>query len=298
MELSQEVYNLIVRHVGTRSDLLSLCTVSKRFQKEAEKALYNTLHLRGYTRSVTICDVLRRTPRVALFVEALSIFVDGGGEDEDDDESDTSSHSSYSEDFWDIVAAALRQTSRLRFLSVYLERVDDASHAWVLDDCTFQLRTFHSDFEWDSHLERFLRSQTALTDLYLADYRATSCSATACALRDDMRPSLPSLSLLECTFSEAAVSLIPGRPVQRVKTCFSKSKIDEKRIELRVLLASIRRSKKPLRTLDLADVSYQSAFTLEMISTIDRVLSGKHRLQYLGTLVYPVDPKEVSCVLA
>ena len=298
MELSQEVYSIIVRHVGARSDLNSLCRVSKRFRREAEKALYNTLHLRGQARSVSICNVLNHTPRLALLVEALSVFVEGGDSEEDDEEDDSDidmgSESSYSDDFWTTVASALRQTTKLRFLSVYLERVGQSQHAWILDGCTFQLRTFHSDFDWDHHLETFLRSQTTLHDLYLADYMTPGCPASSRTPFYNTSPPLPSLSMLECTLSEAAVALVPGRPVERVKTCFSKTKLEDKRAELRALLLGLRRSKKPLRTLDLADDVYQSSFTLELVAAIDRILAGKHKLRYLGTLVYPVDPSEVS----
>ncbi|KAI0698115.1 hypothetical protein BC835DRAFT_1269370 [Cytidiella melzeri] len=295
MEFSQEVYHLIVKHVGTRSDLLSLCVVSKRFQKEAERALYNTLQLRGKTRTVSICDVLSYTPRLAFLVEALSIFVDSGNEHQDDEASggsETCSESSYSDEFWSKVAAALRQTVKMRFFSVYLERVEDTSLSWILDGCTFQLHTFHSDFEWDSHLETFLDSQIVLRDLYVADYRNLGSSDTSHVAMDNTRPSLPALSVLECTFCEAAVALVPGRPVLRLKTCFSKTKAEEKRAELRELLANLRHSQKPLRALDLADESYRSNFTLELITSIDRTFSGRCELRYLGTLVFPVDAKE------
>ncbi|KAI0345510.1 hypothetical protein BDW22DRAFT_1426198 [Trametopsis cervina] len=294
MELSKEVYGLVVRHVRTRSDLLSLSMVSKNFQREAEKALYNTLHLRGRTRSTTICTTLSSAPRVAAYVEALSLFIDGGQEDngsEDAEEDEEVGESDYSDEFWDVVASALRRTTKLRFLSVYLERVPEVSQARILDGCSFQLHTFHCEFAWDTHLETFLRSQTVLIDLYLADYRELHSSADTEPQPTAILPSLPALECLECTFSEAAMLLIPGRPVVRVKTCFSRNKT-EKHAELQDLLANLKQSRKSLRALDLADESYDSGFTLEMLALMIATFAHGGTLRYLGTLVFPVDGKE------
>ena len=105
---------------------------------------------------------------------------------------------------------------------------------------------------------------------------------------------LPKLAVLECTFSEAARSLVPGRPVVRVKTCFTHSKLEEKREELRAIVAALRRSRKRLRALDIADSSYTPEFTLELLAslTADGVLCAD--LRYVGTLVFPVDGRQVG----
>lgn len=297
MEFSQEVYHRIVRHVGTRTDLLSLCSVSKRFQKESERALYNTLHLRGYTRSASLCRLLSSTPRLSALVEALSLFITEDGQ-EDDDEDDSSEgsapsvSSSFLDEYWDTVAAALQHTTKLRFLSVYFEHVNDTAHARVLDGCSFQLHTFHCDFEWDTHLAIFLGTQDLLADLYLADYRSEGELHHSSGSSAPSPPPLPKLSFLECTFSEAAIALVPGRPVVRVKTCFSRTKIEEKRTELRELLASLKLSRKPLRALDLASEAYQPEFTLDTLSVMVMMFPASS-LRYLGTLVFPVDSKQV-----
>lgn len=297
MELSQEVYRLIVRHVGTRPDLLSLCTVSKPFQKVAERALYNTLHLRGYTRSMTVCQVLNSNPRLATLVEALSIFVADDDFDQEEDEScdeQSSKSSSFVDQYWDVVAVALKQTTKLRFLSVYFEQVSDTSHAHVLEGCMFQLRTFHSDFEWDHYLASFLGTQSSLSDLYLSDYRSEQHSAGSSPVA---LPLLPKLSFLECAFSEAALAFVPGRPVLRVKTCFSRTKVEEKRAELRDLLAALKCSRKPLRSLDLADESYEPLFTLDILTMLAGTFPNS-TLRYLGTLVFPVDGRQVRSYLS
>ena len=287
MELSQEAHHLIVRHVGNRRDLLTLCRVSKRFQKEAERALYNTLHLRGYQHTIAMCRLLASTPRLSALVVALSIFVTDDGSYQSDDSDQEGSP--VPDDYWEAVAAALRHTKRLSYLNIYFEEANDTSQAWVLDGCTFKLRTFHCDFEWDTHLSSFLDTQSELSDLYLADYRRDSSN--------DMSapnfPRLPKLSILECAFTDGVAALVPGRPVLRVKTCFSRPRVDEKRKELNELLAKLTLSRKQLRALDLADESYTVEFTFELLSSTINVLSAFNHLRYLGTLVLPVNGDQV-----
>ena len=159
----------------------------------------------------------------------------------------------------------------------------------MLRDTTFQLRTFHCDFEWDAPLAAFLRTQTDLVDLCLADYRRDAGEGTAGAA--------PRLATLECTFSEAAADLVPGRPVARVKTCFSRSDAGEKRAELAGLLAHLRRSRAPLRALDLGDEAYDEDFTLLLLSSMGAPFSRFADLRYLGTLVLPVDGTKVRRIL-
>lgn len=292
MELSQEAYHLIVRYVGNRKDLLTLCTVSKPFQREAERALYDTLHLRGHQRTVSICRLLASTQRLSVLVDALSIFV----VDDESDESDASEGEDppVPDDYWDAVAAALRQTTKLRFLSIYFDQISDTSQAWVLNNCSFQLQTFHCDFEWDAALTAFLDTQSQLSDLYLADFRRGISNLTT----STNSPALPKLSILECTFTEAAVALVPGRPVVRIKTCFSRTDIAEKRAELRELHAKLKLSRKSLRALDLADESYTPEFTLELLTLTVDTFTSTNTLRYLGTLVLPVDAKQVcTCSL-
>jgi hypothetical protein len=292
MEFSRELYHLIVRNVTSRSDLFTLCTVSKHFQQEAERALYNTLHLRGYARTMDVCRILSSAHRVSALVDALSVFI-ADDRSEDDAESE---HTSIPPGFWDVIASALQQVRKLRFLSMHFEHVRDTAQAWVLSGCTFQLHTFHCEFEWDGDLAAFLYSQKDLTDLYLVDYRSNAMFDPD--RKDSSRPSslalaLPKLAMLECTFSEAAMALVPGRPVVRVKTCFSSSENDEKRAEMNQLLTKLRLSRKALRALDLADESYTEDFSLEILTHMGGgAFPHFSELRYLGTLVLPVDGRK------
>lgn len=304
MEFSREVYSLIVKHVSTRAGLLTLCTVSRRFQLEAQRALYNTLHLHGPSRIIAVCRLLSNTPRLSLLVEALSLFLredhPSNSDSEDDDDSDESGAESAAlpHDFWQVVASALRKLDKMRFFSVHFEQLQETAQAWILSDSKFQLQTFHCDFEWDQHLASFLRTQPEIVDLYLADYRKDVVLGLPCA-EPDARPPirvLPRLSFLECTFSEAAVVLVPGRPVMRVKTCFSRSDEDEKRAEMRDLLAKLKASRRYLCALDLADESYNADFSLELLAAMGGAFSRFSELRYLGTLALPVDGRKVCSV--
>lgn len=275
--------------------MVALSTVSKQFQTAAERAIYNTLDVRGYDRTITVCNVLRHTPRVSMLVVALSVYgeeEESADEDEDEDESDSDSEPE--SDYWHVLHEALVRTTRLRFLNLYFTSGDQPDKAWVLDGCTFQLKTFHSDLIWDDHLASFLFTQSRLCNLFLADYREAAPGEMAPPVLFTSAAFLPKLAVLECTFSEAATSLVPGRPVVRVKTCFTHSKLEEKREELREIVAALRRSRKRLRALDIADSSYTSDFTLELLSalTSDGVLCAD--LRYVGTLVFPVDGRQVG----
>ncbi|EKM48963.1 uncharacterized protein PHACADRAFT_265947, partial [Phanerochaete carnosa HHB-10118-sp] len=297
MELSREVYSLIVKNVATRADLLALCFVSRRFRHEAQRALYNTLQLRGYTRIMAVCRLLNTTPRLSLLVEALSLFLADerpcGSDSEDEEENDSESEDPPAgppHGFWEAVAAALRKLDRLRFLSVYFEQVQETAQAWILSGSKFQLQTFHCDFDWDQHLVSFLHSQSGIVDLYLADYRK---DIVLDVLGPGPNPlpallTMSQLAILECTFSEAAVALVPGRPVMRVKTCFSRSGEDEKRAEMRELLSKLKASHRSLCALDLADESYTEDFSLEFLALMSSTFSCLSELRYLGTLVLPI----------
>ncbi|GJE92513.1 hypothetical protein PsYK624_086670 [Phanerochaete sordida] len=306
MELSREVYSLIVRHVASRADLLSLCLVSKRYRQEAQRALFNTLHLRGYPRILDVCRLLSATPRLSRLVDALSLFLaderpcssDSGSDDESESDSeDGCTPAGPPHGFWPAVAAALRGLDKLRFLSVYFEQAAGSAQAWVLAGSRFRLRTFHCEFDWDAHLVAFLRTQPDLVDLYLADYRKHIALDVPRARADVPPPprALPQLAVLECTFGEAAAALVPGRPLARVKTCFSRSGADAKRGELRELLARLRASRRALCALDLADEAYTEDFSLELLAAMGSAVARFAELRYLGTLVLPVDGRKVRC---
>jgi len=209
---------------------------------------------------------------------------------DDSDSQSQSSTPSMPPDYWDHVASALRCTTRLRYLSINVDGGGDTAQAWILNNCTFQLRTFHCELSWDTHLQTFLNTQRQLSDLYILDYKIDDSTTTTTSPIDSH--SLPKLSILECTFMEAAMALAPGRPITKLKTCFSKSRLDEKRTEMKELFTTLRRARRHLRALDIADSSYTSEFSMELLTTTVNNFANSNHLRYIGTLALPIEGRE------
>jgi hypothetical protein len=307
MELSLETRRQIVKYIGSRADVCSLCRVSKGFQYVAERALYNTLCMRQPNTTISLCDTLACQPRLSAHVEAFTIYLYGDqthdqkDEDEDEDDSEEAPLPLPAE-YWPSIARALRTIKHLRYLNIYISSHGNDSSAWILNDCIFQLRSFHCDLQWDQALVSFLNNQHRLTDLYIVDYNefGTNTPTTSVSPSPSHRmdpSSLTSLSTLECTFAEAAGALVPGRPVTRLKTCFSASGISEKRAELSDLFSKISLSTRPFRALDIADSIYTEDFCMELLRAVayTRVTAGE--LYYLGTLVLPIGGRQVRYFL-
>ncbi|KAL5519700.1 hypothetical protein ACEPAG_1360 [Sanghuangporus baumii] len=290
MELSREAYQLIVQFVNSRSDLYALTLTSRAFQRTAERALYNTLVLSDPSITVDICRTLSHNPRLGVLVDALTIFASPHKEDD----SDNDDVAELPGEYWTCIASALAQTTRLRHLNIHAD--GETAFAWVLREAKFKLESFYCDLTWDRDLVNFLNFQDRLRDLYLSDFpppsptsihdetsgAAESSSSNNLAIRPD---ALPALSILECSFIDAVAALVPGRPVTRVKTCFSREDAPGKTEELRKLAASLQHSSTRIRSLDLADASYTEDFSLAVLGTMQRRLP---ELRYFGTLVLPV----------
>ncbi|KAK7027752.1 hypothetical protein R3P38DRAFT_3190836 [Favolaschia claudopus] len=389
MDVSLEIYRDIVRNVARRADIAVLCGVNRGFRNAGERALYNTLTISDDLR---IFETLASSPRIASLVVALTIQVrrrhsqngsevasapEEGEEEEQGEEASeyesAASEASLGSDtgvtatarlsqsppldmhlYWSSAAAALRNTMRLQHLTLDIVDPEDGSNAWVLNGCSFKLRTFHCDFDWDPALCAFLATQSTLCDLALRDFREleplSSASADDAVITETLRASassviatpepillmvtdvnrphtperpippeiidtpstsqlplattpapphqqlpalpfpveLPSLTTLECTFSAAAVALVPNRPVSRLKTCFSRSDVTGKRAEMTDLIAALRQSAVPFRALDIADSSYTESGTMELLHRISHTQATSRELRYLGTLVLPI----------
>ncbi|THH19501.1 hypothetical protein EW146_g1676 [Bondarzewia mesenterica] len=287
MELTLEAYALITSYVGSRSDLSTLCRVSKGFRIAAERALYNTLQMTNPNSSIYLCTLLAGQPRLSPFVVALTIFTQDVNGNTDPESSSLPPH------YWESVARALRKLRRLRFLDIHIDNGSSPSNSWVLNGCTFQLQSFHCDFIWDANLVAFLSTQTDLTDLSIADFNddtPANLSLTARSLRQ--AESLPKLSFIECTFTEAIGILAPGRPITHVKSCFSRADLNARRAEMAIFLSNLRLSTASLRSINVADSSYTEEFSLDFLSSLVDAMSPHPKLCYLGTVVLPVDGRE------
>lgn len=309
MELSREIYQLIIQNVSSRSDLLSLTHVSKPLRRAAERALYNTLYMKDPATTVKLCITISSTPRVATLVDALTVFsttdeVSFHPDTEDEEQFDDEETNSLPENYWDCLASALRQATQLRFFNLHIDGDNDKS--WILRDAPFRLRSFHCDLAWDADLVTFLNTQDRMTDLYLADYAVssrppedTASEEQSAKEEDGMRrrsgsptsvlpldpDALPALSMLECSFIDAVAAIAPRRPLRRVKTCFSREDTPGKTDELQRLYAGLRNATARVRSLDLADAAYAEDFSLTVLGAL---VPRFPELRYLGTLVLPV----------
>jgi hypothetical protein len=300
MTLPPEVCSFIAEHVERRADLCALCLVSKMFRATAERVLYRSLDMDvdKPSRTIMLCDLLAGQPRLSRLVTALAIRLNE--ERQVDHESSPRPELlerpfSQPSQHWTAISRALRTTAGLRSLRVYLNSGVPLNYAWILNDCTFQLHTFHCDLAWDGHLVYFLLTQRKIADLHISDFDddiPDNLSLSTRSLRQ--AHTLPSLSILDCTFTKAAGVLVPGRPVTHVKTCLSSANHETRRVELALLLADLRLSTRPICSLIVADESYTSAFSLELLSLVIKAFGPTPQLKYLGPLALPIDGSEVS----
>ncbi|KAH8994132.1 hypothetical protein EDB86DRAFT_2926999 [Lactarius hatsudake] len=292
MELPQEMYSPIARHIERRADLCTLCLVSKRFRTATERELYRSLDVSEPSATIMLCNLLSEKPRLSQLVVAFTISLN---EEHDEPHNNSRAHDLFfpPSNYWTSVSRALQRTMHLRSLRIYLSRGIPLKYAWILGNCSFRLHTFHCDFSWDAHLVSFLSTQHLLTELHISDFNEDipeNLSINASSLRQAR--TIPNLSVLDCTFTEAVGTFVPGRPVTHVKTCFSSSSLEAKRVELALLLANLRLSTQPLHSLILADESYTTAFSLELLSSLVKAFGPIPRLRFVGPLVLPVDGHE------
>ncbi|KAJ7205745.1 hypothetical protein GGX14DRAFT_644261 [Mycena pura] len=308
VSVSPEAFREIVRNVARRCDIAALCGVCSGFRRAAEPALYNTLAVGD--ADPRVCATLAGSPRIAALVVAFTVQLQqpqqlrastSGSESVSSASRGSSISRVASPGYWRAVAAALRNMTRLRHLRIDLADLADgaAARAWVLQGCAFQLQTFHCDFEWDAALCAFLATQEQLHDLYLREYQecpgtATDDDTAALLLASSLAPSLPSLSILECTFSEAAVALAPGRPLSRLKTCFGEpAGAPARDAELRALVGALARRHPATALLALDVGAYDAPGTAEagaaaLLHRVAHTRAVARGLRYLGTLVLPV----------
>ncbi|KAJ3794950.1 hypothetical protein GGU11DRAFT_794093 [Lentinula aff. detonsa] len=332
---------------------------------------------------------------------ALTLSLDAGQHEEGPDmpmvASSERARPKAQEDIWPAISDALKKMARLRHLSVVIDGTLSSPYsgrlAWILNDCPFRLKSFHSDMRWDEDLVRFFNVQDEIEDLYIGDYdegleananvpkeieeagkvegareqgRYGLSASAGSSIYSDSEPTapfrslgaavnppgpstrlrsyvshsnltispsaLPHLYTLECTFSEAAIAIVPGRPVSKLKTCFSRTDPEGKREEMKVLFKALGmasaagRTRSGVRTvneeltggsgarggwhaLDIADADYEEKFAMDLLRAVVNLsmirsksnrtstmlaggVSTRGTLKYLGTLVLPVGGRE------
>lgn len=297
MELPPQVYSSIVRRFERRADLCTLSLVSKSFRAATERELYRSLDVREPSATIMLCNLLSEKPRLSQLVVEFTISINEEGLY--DSEINYRTHDLFSppSDYLASVSRALQRTTNLRLLHIHLSRGIPLKYAWILGNCSFRLHTFHCDFAWDAHLVSFLSTQHLLSELYISDFNEDipeNVSINARSLRQAR--TIPNLSTLNCTFTGVVGTLVPGRPVTHVKTCFSSSGLKAKRVELALILANLRLSTKPIHSLLLADESYTPAFSLELLSSLVKAFGPIPQLRFVGPLVLPVHGRQVRAL--
>ncbi|KAJ3773649.1 hypothetical protein FB446DRAFT_641300 [Lentinula raphanica] len=327
MELSLEAYRIIVNNVRSRADLATLCLVSKGFRRVAERALYNTLLMHEPERTKQLCKTLAGPSKLAAAL-ALSLETNRPEQVPDVTMATTGAGAqTETQDLWPVISDALKNMTKLRHLSIVIDGTLSSPYsghlAWILNDCSFKLKSFHSDMRWDEDMVRFLDMQYEIEDLYIGDYEAgqehnpeeggatettkqskhpaPSHTLTAGPFAPRSPPSLslspsalPHLHTLECTFSEAAIAIVPGRPVSRLKTCFSRTDPAEKREEMNALFEALGKALVPGRTRSShrPDTEGSRSNRTTVSTTFTGNVTMKGTLRYLGTLVLPVGGRE------
>jgi F-box-like len=159
-----------------KSDLATLCRVSKIFCSCSRDVLYRNIHCRR--RGKRVISTLARSTDLARRVRSFEVMLSSPK-----------------------VATALKNMSSLRSLTLGSFDVS------ILDGCTFKLDSLNCDFDNSESLQKFLKSQSSITELTLfSEYDPFPAFDQRC---------LPNLTSVSAEHSWLEV-LIPGRPVEQV----------------------------------------------------------------------------------
>jgi hypothetical protein len=174
-----DVLRDILEHVR-KADLATLCRVSKICCSCSQDVLY-----RDIDRNTYITPTLARSTDLARRVRSFECY------------------QSCPE-----LAIALRNMSSLRRLELW------GVHSSVVDGCTFKLDSFTCDFPYSESLQRFLNSQSSLTELSIATLTiATHSQPYPLSFEETF---LPNLTRVRAE-TWCVCILIPGRPVREVR---------------------------------------------------------------------------------
>ncbi|KZP31379.1 hypothetical protein FIBSPDRAFT_945389 [Athelia psychrophila] len=170
------------------ADLPALCRVDKELQCHASAILYRDLAL-VEANIIDVCSTLCRSPDLALRVKRFTVTPDATGRLIRDD--------------YVLVAQTLQCLTNLQSLKFLFY----GTNSWMLEHCTFKLRSFYSTLDADTALLSFLSTQPELTTVNLrADVQNHQLPL----------PSLPNLTHIAGPFSWVS-QLVPGRPVEEMQ---------------------------------------------------------------------------------
>jgi hypothetical protein len=186
--LPVDVLQIILEDVD-EADLLTLCRVNQVCCYYSQDILYRNIYANSHFR-LKVCRTLAQSTHLARRVRSFSVEY---------------FHLMSTTDPPKDLAMAIQNMSSLRSLMLYVRR-----RYSILDECTFKLDSFITDFPCDEYLRIFLNSQPTLTHVEL-------CHHTTDDVQDEFEATcLPNLTrvtaelpLLKC--------LIPGRPLSEIR---------------------------------------------------------------------------------
>jgi hypothetical protein len=175
--------------------LLALAQVSRAFQLESERLLYQNITLDTHPRLVKFCRTIRDIPRFRQFVFSLIINVHWHG-------------MRVTTSYFPLLSLTLR---RLTNLTTLLFPACAAEYGSVLRNCTFQLRRFTCAFNFDDAFASFLANQHELIGLHYQN-KVLPCPKIS-------PNTLPRLTVLDCHIRqcELVTTLYPHRPISHLR---------------------------------------------------------------------------------
>jgi F-box domain len=183
--LPVDVLQMILEYVD-KADLVTLCRVNKVCCSCSQDILYRIIYAENYLQ-LRICRTLAQATHLARRVRSFSFYLVSI--------TDPSKN----------LAMALQNMSSLRSLKLCMH---GRGRYNILDECTFKLDSFFTDFPCDEYLRNFLNNQPTLTHVELYYYASVDDQFEATYLPNITRVAA-NLSLLQ--------RLIPGRPISEVK---------------------------------------------------------------------------------
>jgi hypothetical protein len=88
--LPASIVTQVAAHLLSPNDRRALSLVSRAFRAPVQRALFEALHLRTPARTMGAFALLKESPRIANYIDALALFI--GDDDDEDDAQPTNGH--------------------------------------------------------------------------------------------------------------------------------------------------------------------------------------------------------------
>ncbi|EPQ58840.1 hypothetical protein GLOTRDRAFT_34274 [Gloeophyllum trabeum ATCC 11539] len=249
-QLPIELYQEVIGHIESKSDLCAISVVSRAVQALAESLIYHTVESRRRCRTQAFCKLVVECPRIGSLVRSLIVAND-------------ERHGSYPAlpPFWDNMGRALQRMPHLEILRVHDGFTNP--NARILRRCTFSLRELSSDFALDGDLIAFLETQRRITSIDWTD--TDNAARTVDPVRDTPSPgqgALPQLQLLHTDSLGMAMRLVPGRPVTHLWVSNEANAMYEE------FITAISRSTGPLLSLRMGFPFHKGSIDREIMNAL------------------------------